>query len=485
MSPTKLPKVKSLLECFPSSLTPRAVQSSVLSQLEKAWSSYDVFVVNLPVASGKSAIAVSIARWQGKTAILTPTNVLVKQYKDEYPALATLGKRDSYACWQTPTRSCEDTKLACGRTCAGNTCTWSKAIRKAHAFPFGVYNYHTYLAHKLRKEVLVIDEAHNLLPFLQELASQKLWRKDYHYPSNLNTYADLLKWVDELPAYKLDDKLKRIKADVENVNPQLLLHRTTGRWRDLEEEDVIEILPLTTRDEPPLLWPNKVKKIVLLSATIGRKDVESLGLDKKRVCYIEGDSPIPVERRPITFIPVADASLKHQEKSVPELARFVEEVLLPQFPEKGLIHATYGLAAELRTLLKSDRFIFHNRNDKSRKYQEFLDSRIEEGRILVASGLYEGIDLPYDAGRWQVLLKIPWPSLGEPAIRHKSESDPEWYAWETVKTVLQAVGRISRKEDDYGESLILDKSFGRLIERWPDLFPNYFKDALTFVGETI
>jgi Rad3-related DNA helicase len=147
--------------------------------------------------------------------------------------------------------------------------------------------------------------------------------------------------------------------------------------------------------------------------------------------------------------------------------------------EKGLIHATYKIASELREILGDNpRIIWHTKEDAKEKYQEFLAAPPESGKILVASGLYEGADLPYDQARWQVLTKIPWPYLGDPAIQWLAGQDPEWYRWETVKTVLQACGRIVRGVDDWGITWIPDKSFERLVFQSEHLLPQWWLDGL-------
>jgi Rad3-related DNA helicase len=96
--------------------------------------------------------------------------------------------------------------------------------------------------------------------------------------------------------------------------------------------------------------------------------------------------------------------------------------------------------------------------------------------------MYEGIDLPYDAARWQALTKVPYPSLAEPAIKYLADKDPEWYQWETAKLVLQASGRVVRASDDWGITYILDSSFEQLYEKAEHLFPQWWQDSLAMMS---
>jgi Rad3-related DNA helicase len=92
--------------------------------------------------------------------------------------------------------------------------------------------------------------------------------------------------------------------------------------------------------------------------------------------------------------------------------------------------------------------------------------------------MYEGIDLAYDSGRWQIISKVPWPSLADPAIKYLCKLDNEWYAWETVKTLLQGCGRICRTPDDFGATYIFDSTFNRLYNENPNFFPLWFRNSV-------
>ena len=94
--------------------------------------------------------------------------------------------------------------------------------------------------------------------------------------------------------------------------------------------------------------------------------------------------------------------------------------------------------------------------------------------MLVASGMYEGLDLVDDTARWQVVSKIPWPSLADPAMKWRANEDPDFYNWETLRQVIQACGRVCRGPDDYGVTYILDSTWNRLEREAAHLFPDWF-----------
>lgn len=487
---------KSILDCFPAHLTPRQVQANALLELEAVWHQADVFVVNLPVASGKSAIAMTLAKWCGKASIITPSKLLVDQYKDEYPAIQVLRAKADYFCStfgvplnKRPVRKNQPKTCPDSAGCIGCK-TYRKDLAKARVYNYLLSNYWIYLAHGLYRDTLVVDEAHQLISMLQQMSSKKLWYNKYKFPSSIETREDMVRWVNSPENgwnRALDPTYKKFKQELLSNRPRFIFKVSEEPYRDTTDT-CISMRPIDVSDEPPIMWPDKVKKMVLLSATLSRKDIEQLGLSDKKIMYIEADSPITADRRPVN-IPKEAASMAYaqQTENIPKLIDYILETTNKHPTEKGLIHATYSLAEKIKQAIKHDtkensRYIFHTKEDKAEKYQIFRDS--EEPKILVASGMYEGIDLPYDAGRWQIIAKVPYPSLADPAIKYMVGLDKEWYSWETIKVVLQACGRICRTPEDYGITYIFDNSFKRLYNQNKDWgFPLWFQNSVRFKDE--
>jgi Rad3-related DNA helicase len=470
--------------------TPRPWQEPVLELLEQDWAAADVWCIALPVAWGKRYLMNAIMRREAKAKVksvgLNPTNILNEQFLETFPKVHTLRGMGTYSCERYADQP-EEHRLSCkeARACSKekkfcSNCPYTAAVRKAHAMPYGIYNYHTYLAHKLFAHTLIVDEAHNLLPMIQGMAGRVLWHFQYGFPSSIQSYGQLLRWVEKHPKLKTDAKLGALQKELISGRVRYLVQKGTD-WYHGREEECLKLLPIDVSDQPPLLWPSKVKKIVLMSATIGRKDVEELGLSKRRVRFISAASPIPADRRPVIAKTAYNMSFAAQDVSLPLVAADIRK-LLASNPEKGFVHAPYAVAEKLRELLGGEpRLMFHNRDNKRAQYQAFRDSNPSDGKVLVASGLYEGVDLLEDMGRWQVIAKVPWPSLAEPAIAYRAEHDREWYSWEAIKVVQQAVGRICRSPTDFGKTIILDNSFKRLFDDNQELFPQWWIDSLSFV----
>jgi ATP-dependent DNA helicase DinG len=475
-----------LLKYFPYP-KPREIQIQTLEALSENWNLYDVFVIVAPTAFGKTALARTLMNTFHSVSAITPTNLLVDQFLDEFPDTPTLSRLDSYWCekWRRPcpiTRG--KTRNFCNMTRDNCACPASADLSTAkYRRGPGIYNYHTYLAHKLYRDVLVVDEAHNLLPQIRERQAIRIWQHDVRYPHNMWTSEQIREWVSTLPLNKQKSKkIQLLKEAVTYDVPTYIAQRTTEEFNgkgtirgEPEERDLLKLLPVDISDAPPMFWPREVEKIILLSATIGEKDIEALGLNRKRVCYIDCKSPIPAENRPIIPLNIISVNRSNMELSAELIAQEIELIANFHQGQKGVIHATYQMARLLRSHLSGPRYIFHDRENKKHRYFEFRKSTSDS--ILVACGMYEGIDLPDDLGRWQVITKIPWMSLGNPAIRHLAELDPSWFEWESLKTTIQACGRICRTPSDFGVSYIADKSFDRLMSSKCSI-PQWFLDAI-------
>ena len=452
-------------------------QAELLDELEVNWNKYDVFVVRAPVGFGKSPIAAAIQSHEldggDGCCILTPNNMLRKQYLDTFHWMRTVKNQDDY--WIEQYKMTE-------REFRKRIYKWGpkkseynsdyKAVRRKGTSVVG--NFYTYLAHKLQRHTLIVDEAHALLGTLQDLAAKRIWQHEYRYPKNARTIGDLLQWIGKAPK---DEKLIRLKQVLESTSTNSLLRFSVDNYKG-EDKPCIKIVPLSVADIPSPFWGGKVDKIVLMSATIGPMDIEKMGLSSRRVLYVDVASPIPPERRPILFQPVGNMSYNSQDENIEGLARELV-ALADHHQAKGFVHAPYSLADKLKPLLLKDkRFIFHDKLNKQIKYNEFYALPLESGAVMVGSGMHEGLDLKYGVAEWQALTKVPYPSLADQAMRHLAESDPDYYNWYVSKDVMQASGRICRAPDDEGITYMLDNQFELWYTRYRSSLPGWFNEAV-------
>lgn len=221
------------------------------------------------------------------------------------------------------------------------------------------------------------------------------------------------------------------------------------------------------------------EKVLLLSATIIDKDVfcQSIGIDPKETAYIRLASPFPVENRPIFSMRIGKMSMKHIDDTLPKIALTVDEILKQHSDEKGIIHCTsFKVAKYVHEHVKSKRLLIHTSEDRDAILRQHLQS--SEPTVLLSPSMMEGVDLADDASRFQILCKIPFPYLGDSVIQRRKEKHVKWYAFQTVKSIVQAMGRSIRNEKDHAVSYILDEDWEYFYKMNRDMFPPEFQQSI-------
>jgi Rad3-related DNA helicase len=484
-----------------------AEQKSILLQVESVYDRYDVIVIPADVGCGKSLIGQTIARWRvsfnESTATLTHRVSLQEQYHDSFPYLPLLKGKARYQCVEGDT--CEDHKLLFDEYCL--TCPYAAAKLKCLESKNAVFNFQSYILHKAYKDNVIIDEAHNILPILSDYFSLILWKHIHEYPDNIHTHGDVAMWLeakvkeDELALQIASEEFKAVKAKLKghsiphkyralasqvreldtNIKKyrQVLagLHRAPMNYfiEHAEEEyrgelcKALKVRPTTLRDLPEVLWPsNSTKKIIMMSGTFDRIDLKDLGLHGRKVVFIKTTNPIPPERRRIIVRNPHNMSYQYQDKNIEKIADQIQGILDTHSDTKGMLHMTYGLAKKLRPHIHNKRLMWHTKENKEAVLEEF--KRSPESRVMVACGMSEGVDLAGPDFRFQVIVKVQWPSKGDKLIDMLYKKDIERIIWDTVRTVRQQSGRICRGADDEGVTYIIDSAFGNLKTKRMGLF---------------
>ena len=84
--------------------------------------------------------------------------------------------------------------------------------------------------------------------------------------------------------------------------------------------------------------------------------------------------------------------------------------------------------------------------------------------VIVGPSLYEGLDLKYDEGRFNILLKVPYPGIDD-YVRAKMERIPFWYERVTIEKTIQAIGRTNRAVDDRSTTYLIDSTFSKIAPK--------------------
>jgi Rad3-related DNA helicase len=99
--------------------------------------------------------------------------------------------------------------------------------------------------------------------------------------------------------------------------------------------------------------------------------------------------------------------------------------------------------------------------------------------VLISPAMFEGIDLAGDFSRFQIMLKAPFPSLGDKRMKVILDRHPDIYNVLTVMKMVQGFGRSVRSEEDHATSYCLDLNGQRLFNGAHNIWKDEFSIRFT------
>lgn len=497
--------------------------------------------LDAPVGSGKSLINLLVASKLRGAYLSTPQVILVNQYGSDttddgkFPGLAaTLFGRRNYPCAFLRSLSVEEGgrpyATADGAPCtylAGwprecpsfTTCDYYSAKSSAQAHKVTVTTM-AYLLTGIRfgllqplsgwrsRPLLVIDEAHSLPEDLVRYHKAEIGPTTLPGFSRkwLESPADpRFRLVDSLPAY-----LGRIAEVLGSLQTELIPQRKARERIERlslarrSAEDLLSKLsngsvewvhtfdtrrsrhtwrPLAVRGMISNFWEN-FDSILLSSATFF--GVETLlsdcGLPAPFRRIVVPDT-FPARQAPIRSLAAATLGYKSDELEFERAADAVAAVAAAHPSERGLIHAnSYRLATAIRKYLPRETRRRLTSHDSMNRASRFARWRAEgsPNSIFLAVAMSQGIDLFGDVARWQVIVKVPFPNLGDSWVRRRREQadGQKWYTDRTLIEVLQASGRIMRSVDDWGVTYFVDTHVETLLDAEWSRLPTWFRNRV-------
>jgi Rad3-related DNA helicase len=529
-----------IIEEFPFH-SPREGQLDIITRLNEAIEQgYPYLILEAGTGTGKSAVATTLARMYQPAYILTMTKQLQAQYAAEFGYPLVKG-RGNFACLDSnldlscDMGTCQTTpssqEFSCDYGVTKSPFEGGYAFQDAYGAPIyfrsqdhcpyweqkaesaessiTLMNYDyallelNYVKHFGKRQLMILDEAHNLEDKLMRrlevnLSRQRL-EKDVRktIPRSMMSYKEPVEWILFLEslydAYSELSVKQMPKNQADRVtSTKLRLSELLNNLEDQPENWVVDTDPAGVSFKPLRVDGYTENRLfqyadtcLFMSATILDKELFSrwLGLEPDEVFYLEVPSPFSAGNRPVHMNLAGKMSQRLIKRTAPKTIPILEKIIKHHKYEKGLIHThNYKCQHYVMNQLNSSRLIGHNSQNREYALYEFEKTR--EPRILVSPSMSEGVDLPYEQCQFQVIYKIPFPYLGDPQVNERRKQDPRWYAYKTVITLLQAYGRGMRAEDDYCETYILDGNIRMLLtgKMYRHLIPRYFKEAIVRNG---
>lgn len=371
------------------------------------------------------------------------------------------------------------------------------------------------------RPLLILDEAHNTemqILNLQsiEVSSRRLMDLDIlshpsARPGDPEDFKRVVEWCRGVLMPALEDKIKSLRLSLKSGGMDA--RRAAGRLegyiqlldkvRDFagdegmpsmldwlvfsDDNHNLSVKPLDAAPYAKGLF-SMGKQVVFMSATILDAVIfaKSLGLDRDDCGFKRLESEFPVDNRLIHFRPAGSMSYRNKDRTLPFFLKSLGHVCAENDAQKGLIHCqSFDLARKIMDFFDGTpigkRLITHDSGVRGAR-EEAIRRHTEspEPTILLSPSMTEGLDLKDDLSRWQVISKVPYPSLGDPFVRAKKEREEKWYAWMTALALTQATGRSVRSAKDYASTYVLDSDFDGFMARSGQMFPKWWKDAIRY-----
>lgn len=372
-----------------------------------------------------------------------------------------------------------------------------KTVTPDLVYDIEVEGNHNFLAvfNKYTKSGVVAHNCHSLSSMLLMLCGLKLPFSRWRYPKHADSELVLVPFLEGLhkklvqlvaihskagnsselkEAAALAEQTKLALEGVREDAQNYAIYETEGTLYR-KKEKFLHISPL----RPPRFIVEQLldsRRLILMSGTLFRPDIEDLVGDRHYE-FLDLPSPIPVENRRIYYKP---APFPMNFKTDPrDIVRVIETIIDHNPGVNTLVHVTYSMSEKLRRYFRKP-VLYNTAANKDKVIADFK----RNGGIFLAAGCSEGLDLPDDLCRLNIIPKLPFPDLSDKTVqKRKALADgDDWYNLTTFKTLIQQCGRSTRNEKDFSKTYILDPNFSRLYKSVSSKLPKYFTEAVVWGG---
>lgn len=296
--------------------------------------------------------------------------------------------------------------------------------------------------------------------------------------------------------------LDRLSSDLR----RLRLGLQAGAWVFTGRDGRVAFKPVRVSEfGEQFVWRHSRRWLLMSGTVISPYELmDSVGGSNLPWGFVSLPSIFDEDKRKVKVMPVADTSRRAMENDrdliLNSLVGSIGKIVARHAGERMLVHTvSYDLANDLATRMAESGkeneensgegrlsvFTYGQASERDRVLKSFTDEMGDRStnrtRILFAPSMDRGIDLPDDKCRVIVIVKVPYPYLGDRqvAARLYSHGGQTWYNVQTVRTLVQMTGRGVRHENDWAVTYILDKNFTTGIwAKARNLFPKWWIEGL-------
>lgn len=459
----------------------------------------------LPVGSGKSLFAMTVAKHFDRTAILTVTKGLQQQYEADFKdsGLVLIKGRTNYPC-----DVADNCKLGGHLRCSSQRderCPYVQKYNEAKASEYIVTNY-AYWLNVVNKgqglgdfDCLILDEAHDaakaLSGYLDFFISETEVER-FALPSPKSCTEDLKLWMgwSRIADIILKRHLTTTKSPhhraLEQERMESLLDKLS-RLQTLNSDNwVCEISEGTKYGrfwKFDCVWPGqysemllqRIPNVILMSGTLRPKSLGELGIKRDAADFRSWPRIFPPQRSPFYHIKSVAVKYGMSPEQEQKWLDTIDSIIESRHHErKGIIHTvSYARQRILLERSRYRRYMLANSNEPDSEEASAVVDRFKMAAapcILVSPSFSTGWDFAGKLCEWQIITNIPFPPMQSKVMKRRKEIDPSYQAAQAAKELGQTLGRPMRFEQDRAETFIVDDRIGWFVKLAGKFLPEDF-----------
>jgi len=204
---------------------------------------------------------------------------------------------------------------------------------------------------------------------------------------------------------------------------------------------------------------------IYLSATLQPDNlVDRWGLQPETTHTVVLNSGWESVNSPIKLTKTADFRYDNTEAAIKAAIQKIDHILEAHPGERGIIHTTsYRITqAVMEGCQHGGRLIDYQGTQQKMELIEDL-GQLAEDAVLVGPSLIQGIDLPDDLARFNVIVKLSYPDVSSRLWKARLQLKKGIYLAETANRLEQSSGRSTRHAEDRSVTYVLDSRAEKFI----------------------
>jgi ATP-dependent DNA helicase DinG len=395
-----------------------------------------------------------------------------------------------------------------------STCPYYERVFEAIQAPKVLMNFSAFLCqtgyttHFAPRDLMIVDEGHHCegqlmdfvtltlsdrdlpsmrLPIYDEAARYAVWIEDNNVVALITEKMDDAKaagnqkkadeWSDMLG--KIERFMKCVVTGAEWVCEHKVHEQVGGGGASF---NTVMLKPVYVHEFSDMLFKYS-EHVLIMSATIldVRILTKSLGIKEGEYEFVRMNNAFPLKSRPIYVKPLYKASGGQANANawMPALIQAVDEHVAMYEGHRGIIHThNFSITKAIMENCKTKKR-FLCQTDFESKEEMLIKHSKTQGSVIVAPAMHEGLDLKGDLGRFQLVVKTPYPNFyADKQLLARSEADFRYIVWLTALKLVQCVGRCVRDETDWADTYIFDSTVTKLLSDADKMLPKWFKEAI-------